>query len=590
MKQFFKFLFASILGFFISIFILFTIFILFVFTISSSFDSSDSLSISEKTILEIKLDYELPERSSVNPEIFSSSFFGSSFGFKKTVGLNDLLKSIEKAKVDNKISGIFLNLDNFFVGGLTKVDAIRSKLNEFKKSGKFIIAHGNSINEKAFYLGSIADSIYLTPTGSFEFDGFGIESIFFKNLLDKLEIKPQIFQYGKFKSATEPFKLTKFSDENRLQLTKYLSSVYTFYLSNIESNTGISKVELKSFADQLKIKTAEDAYKFNLVTKLKYRTQVDSLFKVLVEDETLNFISVGKYLHTGEIKSVSSRNRIAVIYAIGEILNNKGDENTIGTENIIKSLRKARTNNRVKAIVLRINSPGGSPLTSDMIWNEIKITKKVKPVVVSVSDLAASGGYYIACNSDYIVAEPTSLVGSIGVYGIIPNAERFFNNKVGITFDRVETSENSSLLTLSKPLSQKQRELIQTQINRIYYDFAERVARGRNMSFQQVDEIGQGRIWSALDALNIGLVDTLGGMDMALQKASELANIDKYKVVEYPSVKKPFEKIIELLSTKIKLKLFSSKYSREINQIQKLEELLNYTGIQARLPFEYIIN
>jgi protease IV len=586
MKQFFKFTFASILGFFISLLLLLFIFFVFSFAIISSLDSVETVSISNNTILEIKLDYEVPERTSFEP-IFSLSIIPS---IDKTIGLNDITRIIEHAKGDHKIKGIYLDLDNFYVGGLAKINTIRDALLDFKSSDKFIIAHGNSISEKGYYLASVADSIYLTPTGNFEFDGFGIEVAFYKDALRKLEIEPQIFQYGKFKSATEPFRFDKLSNDNKKQLEAYLNSVYTDYISNISQSTNINHSTLISIANELMTNSAEDAEKLGLVSSLLYEDEVDSLINNMIDSSLkVKKVSEKKYLYSIRNNSSSSANRVAIIYALGEIVNSGGDEFTIGTKNIIKSIRKAKENKRVKAIVMRVNSPGGSPLTSDMIWREIKLASKEKPFIVSMGEMAASGGYYISCPADIIVADPSTLAGSIGVYGIIPNTQKFFNNKLGIKFDRVETGENSSLLTITTPMSNEQKRYFQEQVDNIYYDFVSRVAEGRNMTFDEIDRIAEGRIWSGIDSKNIGLVDTLGGLDLAINIAAEQADIDNYKIIEYPAQKETFEKIMELLSSEIESKINNFTFERSLNQIQNLSNALKYTGIQTRLPFEYVI-
>lgn len=588
MKQFFKFMFASMLGFFISMFLITLVIFVFMFAVISSLETEETVDVKDNSILEIKLDYELPERSAKDP----SFNFGMIPSFENLVGLNDLLKSIKTAKNDKNIKGIFIDLDNFVSPGITKLSEIRNGLIDFKNSGKKIIAHGNSISEAGFYLASAADSIYLTPTGSMEFDGFGIELTFFKKTLDKLEIEPQIFQHGKFKSATEPFRVEQMSEENRVQLNKYLSSVFDKIISEISIDKKISVNDLKSISAELKINFAEDAKKYGLVDNLKYEDEVDSVLAKIVNDDDneFNLISFKKYFKAAASNEEYSNNRIAVIYADGEILESKGDDNSIGTENIIKALDEANNNDRVKAIVLRVNSPGGSALTSDMIWRKINLLKKEKPIIVSMSDLAASGGYYISCAANKIVAEPTSLTGSIGVFGIIPNAQKFFNEKLGITFDEVSTSENSGWATITKPLNNVQKKFIQNSVDRIYTDFVSRVASGRNMTFEQVDSIAQGRIWSGINAKEIGLVDTLGGINLALDIAAKSAEIEDYKIVEYPVQKETVEKIMEMFSSKIFSGINFSIFNEQLNQIEKLSSAMKYTGIQTRLPFEFKIN
>jgi protease-4 len=586
MKQFFKFMFASIIGFFISLFILFFIFILFSAVIISSVDKTGTVSIAENTVLELDLNYEVPERTSYEPV----STFSLVPKLKKTLGLNDLTKVIKNAKDDEKISGIYINLDNLIIGGINKVNAVRDLLIDFKSSEKFIIAHGNSISEKAYFLGSIADSIFLTPTGTIEFDGFAIELSFFKNTLEKLEIEPQIFQYGKFKSATEPFRLDKLSNENELQLKTYLNSIYGSFLNKISTSTNIDEDLLKDISDNLKIASAEDAKDFELIDDLLYEDQVDSVMNDLM-NSSLNIkkVSVKDYFYSMDANSISTNNRIAVIYALGEITNGSGDEFSIGTKNIINAIKKAKDNKRIKAIVMRVNSPGGSPLTSDMIWRELKLARDSKPVIISMGDVAASGGYYIAAPGTKIVSEPYVLTGSIGVYGILPNTQKFFNNKLGVTFDGVETGENSNFGSITSPLNDAQKRYFQKQVDDIYYDFVNRVSEGRNMTFEEVDNIAQGRIWSGIDAEKIGLVDTLGGLDLAIQIAADESDIKDYRILEYPAQKEAFDRILDLLTSDVKGKIDLFDLGEPLNKVYKISEALKYSGIQARLPFEYKI-
>lgn len=586
MKQFFKFMFASIIGFFISLFILFFIFILFSAVIISSVDKTGTVSIAENTVLELDLNYEVPERTSYEPV----STFSLVPKLKKTLGLNDLTKVIKNAKDDEKISGIYINLDNLIIGGINKVNAVRDLLIDFKSSEKFIIAHGNSISEKAYFLGSIADSIFLTPTGTIEFDGFAIELSFFKNTLEKLEIEPQIFQYGKFKSATEPFRLDKLSNENELQLETYLNSVYGSFLNKISTSTNIDEVLLKDISNNLKIASAEDAKNFELIDDLLYEDQVDSVMNDLMNSSVnIKKVSVKDYFYSMDANSISTNNRIAVIYALGEITNGSGDEFSIGTKNIINAIKKAKDNKRIKAIVMRVNSPGGSPLTSDMIWRELKLARDSKPVIISMGDVAASGGYYIAAPGTKIVSEPYALTGSIGVYGILPNTQKFFNNKLGVTFDGVETGENSNFGSITSPLNDAQKRYFQKQVDDIYYDFVNRVSEGRNMTFEEVDNIAQGRIWSGIDAEKIGLVDTLGGLDLAIQIAADESDIKDYRILEYPAQKEAFDRILDLLTSDVKGKIDLFDLGEPLNKVYKISEALKYSGIQARLPFEYKI-
>ncbi|PID62369.1 MAG: signal peptide peptidase SppA [Ignavibacteriae bacterium] len=587
MKQFFKFMFASIFGFFISIFLISVLFFFMIFGIASSLQTEETVEISKNSILSLNFNYEIPERTS---QLLYFEFTKVP-SIKKTLGLNDIKKIIEHAKTDEKIKGVFLNLDNYNAGNITVTNIIRNSLEDFKNSGKFIIAHGNSITEQAFYLGSIADSIFLTPTGGLEFDGFNLSGMFVKKMLNKLDIEPQIFKYGKFKGATEIFSQEKFSEANRKQSEEYLNSIYDNFLTAISKSINKDKDELKNIASDLKINSAEDAKNYQFVDELLYRDKVDTIIcDLLNTDDEIKYVTANEYLNSTQGSKFSTSNRIAIIYALGNIVEGNGNETTIGTKNIIQAIRKAKNNSRVKAIVMRVNSPGGSALTSDMIWREIKLVSEEKPFIVSMGPVAASGGYYISCSADKIVAEPTTLTGSIGVFGIIPNFEKFMSNKLGVTFDYIKTNKNAGIYEVTAPLNPTQKNYIQTQVNNTYKDFVARVAEGRNMSFAQVDEFAQGRIWSGIDAKEIGLVDTLGGIDLALNIAAKKANIKNYRIIEYPKQKEPFEKILEMFATKVKVSFSDFTNDRTYKKLKTIEEVLQYTGIQARLPIEYKIN
>ncbi|MGE5456971.1 MAG: signal peptide peptidase SppA, partial [Methanococcaceae archaeon] len=457
MKQFFKFMFASMLGTFLVILLFaFIAFIVFAAAIAG-LQSETSKSIAANSVLELKLDYQLQERAVSNP---FAGFALTGFRINRRLGLNEVIDNIRKAQFDSDIRGIYLNLNNFLAGGLASVEAIRNQLIEFKKSGKFIYAYGNDISQKAFYLASAADRIYLSPEGSLDFKGLSAELVFFKQTLEKLEIKPQIFQYGKFKSAVEPLKLDKMSPENRTQTEEMLNSIYTNMLGNISKSKNIEFSKLDDISKNMLIRSSADARKYNFVDSLIYFDEVINIIKQKInfmKSKPLKFVSMEDYNLVEASVSNSSENKIALIYADGEIGSGEGNETTIGTENISDAIRKARMDAGVKAIVMRVNSPGGDALTSDLIWREVTLARKEKPFIVSMGNVAASGGYYISCAADTIVAEPTTITGSIGVFGIINNMESFFKNKLGITFDRVKTGKYSDIGTMSRPLAQEEK-------------------------------------------------------------------------------------------------------------------------------------
>ena len=586
MKQFFKYFFASVLGTLSAFILLVVLSFFFLMALVALVDTDETVSISSNTILELELKSKIPERSYYNP-IGISNLLSTNIG--KKVGLNDVIKSINKAEGDENISGIFLKLDDINAGGWAIIEPIRNALIEFKQSGKFIVAHGNSISQKAYYLGTVADSIFITPTGWLEFKGLYAELTFFKKTLEKLDIEAQIIRAGKFKSAVEPFIAKKMSDENRLQMREFLNSINDHLLSKMSEARGINNEKLKQLEENLAIQFPQDAKEHDLVDNLKYETDVEELLKSWTgrnSDQKLKTVSLKKYLKVEGKDNPYSSNRIAVIYAVGEINASKGNESTIGKKNIIEAIRKARRNDYVKAIVMRVHSPGGNSLISDIIWNEVELAKKEKPFIVSFSRLAASGGYYISCAADKIVAEPTTLTGSIGVFSIIPNTQKFFDNKLGITFDKVMTGKYSDFVSGIRTLTKFEKQILQKQVNRVYEQFVNNVAAGRKLDFSTVDKIGEGRIWSGLQAKEIGLVDELGGLDKAIEIAADISELENYRVVEYPEIRDPFEVFIETLYDDVSLQLFGSELNDIVDHYSKAINLIKGNKIHTRLPFE----
>ncbi|MBN1301505.1 MAG: signal peptide peptidase SppA [Melioribacteraceae bacterium] len=590
MKDFLKVLLASLLGTFIAIFIVVIGFFLFVSIMISVFSAEETVSISPKTVLELEFNYQLPERTSYKP--------ADNFGFMlpalvKQLGLNDVVKNIEKAKTDNDIAGIYLKLNNLMLGSYADVKVVRDALEGFKDSGKFIIAGGDRISMKAYYLASVADSIYLIPTGELDLRGMLMELTFFKNTLDKLDIEAQVFKSGKYKSAVEMFSSEEMSRENREQLDEFLNSVFEDVLGEISRSRNIDFNDLKSLVENYESRNTNSLVPDKLIDGLEYHDEIIKVLKSLCsvnEDKDLKKVTLQKYSKVPGESDEYTSNRIAVIYALGEIHEGKGDEESIGYENISRELSRVRKNDKIRAVVLRINSPGGSPLTSEQVLREVKLTSEKKPVVASFGSVAASGGYYIAAESELIFAEPYSITGSIGAFGIVPNLKGFFNNKLGITFDSIEKGKFSGMFSLTAPLSSEEKEILMERINDIYITFKSRVAEGRKMSEQYIDEIAQGRVWSGLQAKEIGLVDKLGGLNDAIREAARLAGIDEYRVVEYPSLKDPFEKILNLLYAKIG----STNSIIEVDDInttlRKTNEFFLKYKFTTRIPYDIIIN
>jgi len=591
-------MFASMLGTFITLMLASIISMVIFFAMLTSIISSASESTKTKvsyvkpnSVLHVKLDYQIGDRSTNNP--FENIDFNT-FEVNENLGLNSILNSINHAKTNDKIKGIYLDL-SMIGGGMATLEEIRNALLDFKKSGKWIISYSELYTQGTYYLASVSDKIYLNPAGIVEHRGLSTELMFFKKALEKLDVEMQIIRHGKFKSAVEPFMLEKMSDSNREQMELILSTAWGSMTKDVSKNRNISVEEINMLADEMKIQDAKSAKKYGLVDDVLFKDELlAELRKKLGEEENdeINFIALGKYSKTAnkKKKSKKSKNQIAVVYAAGEIVSGDSKNEKMGSETISSAIREARLDDNVKAIVLRVNSPGGSALASDVMWREVVLAKQVKPVIVSMGNVAASGGYYISCAADKIVADEKTITGSIGVFGVIPNAQGLFNNKFGITFDRVKTNKHSDIMTIFRPLTGDEKDIIQMSVEKIYDDFITKVAEGRNMTKEQVDEIGQGRVWTGLDALKIGLVDEIGGLDRAIEIAKESAKLDSYKVVDYPKRKDPMEQFLEDFASNVETKVLTNSLGTDYKYYQKIKSLTEQSGIMARMPFEIEIH
>ena len=584
MKEFFKFVFASMLGFILSFFAVLLLLIVIVTAIVSTAGSDGEVSVASNSVLHVSLDYPIKERTDKNP-FAELSFLG--LESKKKLGLNEILQRLEDAKSDDHITGIYIDASSL-ESGMATMEEIRNALIDFKKSGKFIIAYSEVYSQGAYYLATAADKIYLNPEGMIDFRGLSSEIMFFKGALDKLDIEAQIIKVGTYKSAVEPFILDKMSEPNKQQVTSFLGSMYDHFLAEISKSRKIPKNTLFSIADSAKIRSPKDALTLKMVDGIMYKDEVlDELKKLTKIDKKkeIKSVSLEEYAPVEKEKEESSQNRIAVIYANGEIMSGEGDDETIGSERISRAIRKARTDDKVKAIVLRVNSPGGSALASDVIWRETVLAKKSKPVIVSMGDLAASGGYYIACAADSIFAQPNTITGSIGVFGIIPNMQKFFNNKLGITFDGVQTGKFADLGTVSRPLTDAERMIIQLEVNKIYDTFTKKVADGRKKSQSYIDSIGQGRVWSGTEALKRGLVDRLGNIDDAITSAAKKAKIKDFKIVNYPAQVDPIKSLFDNSADKVKAYFVQRELGDNFIYYEQMKSALNLSGVQARIPY-----
>lgn len=591
MKAFFRSFFASFLGMALLLLVLFFFLIGTMMALVATADS-DQVVVKPKSVLVSNFDFEILDRTSKNTFSGINPF---SLEISETIGLNDIIANIKKAAKDPNIEGIYMNLSTVQTS-FANMEEIRNELLKFKESGKFIISYSEGYSQGAYYLASVSDKIYLNPHGSVDFKGLISKSFFLKSLLEKLDVEMQIVRgpNNKFKSAVEPYILDKMSEANREQTQKLVSSVWDEMLKSISKLRNIDVATLNRIADNLEINFAEDALRLGFVDELIYRDEMMEKLRTklaLNESDELESVKISKYTNVTLTKdSKTTRDKIAVIYAVGSINSGKGSETEIGSESLSKTIRNAAKNENVKAIVLRINSPGGSALASEVIRRELELAAAKKPLIVSMGNVAASGGYWISTASEYIFADPTTITGSIGVFGMIPNAQKLFKNKLGITFDNVTSNKNSDFADLMQPLSDFQYKKLQDQVVKIYDDFVDLVATSRNLRPTFVDSIGQGRVWSGIDALEIGLVDQLGGLEQAIAYAAKKINIENYKVIEFPEQKTMIQLLLDDMSSDKGIRtILKSEFSVYYPLVEFMNQTTQYEGIQARMPFFMIL-
>ena len=526
--------------------------------------------------------------------------YAGKFNFKdfdyfevKHDGLSDVIRAIDEAKTDDNIKGISILNDESDLG-MAQLKALRDELEAFKKSGKFVYAYSNMYSQKEYYLNSVANTVYINPIGELDFKGLSSEVLFFKDFQEKSGLKMEVIRHGKYKSAVEPFLENEMSPANREQVLALLNSVWNSMVTDISKSRNVSVLQLNTIADGLLARTPEMAKAQKLVDVIAYEDEYHNAIRKAIKvdsDEDYNKIDIKDYADNvaKTVKENATNDKIAIIYAQGEIGNGEGDLNIIGEGSMRRSLQDARKNENIKAIVLRIDSPGGNALTSDLIWREIELTKKVKPVVVSMGNYAASGGYYLACNANKIFAEANTITGSIGVFGTLPNFSKLID-KVGIHVAQVNTHENAADYSVFKPLDEKFRIVTQESVERIYNTFINRVAAGRKMTFAQVDSIAQGRVWSGSEAVKVGLVDEIGGMDAALKEAAKLAKINTYKTQNFPQYEKSFDDLLSNLG----LPFFKTKENfikeevgvENYKIIEQIRKMNTKKGTQILMPFE----
>lgn len=513
-------------------------------------------------------------------------------------GVTDILNAIEAAKTDDKIKGISI-LNNQSQLGLAQSKAVRDKLEEFKKSGKFVYAYANYYTQGEYYLNSVADQVYLNPMGEVDFKGLSSEIIYMKDLQEKTGVKMEVIRHGKYKSAVEPFLAQEMSPENREQMTVLLNSVWNTIVADISKSRKLSVAQLDAIANSLGARTPELALANKLVDKVAYEDEYHDMIRAKLKvdkKEKYDIVSITDYAKTAAstVEDYTKKDIIAVIYAQGEIAGGEGDVNVIGEGSIKRSLQEARENDDVKAIVLRVNSPGGSALTSELIWREIEITKKTKPVVVSMGNYAASGGYYIAANADRIFAEPNTITGSIGVFGMLPNMNQLGKN-IGINAEQVKTHANASGYSVFEPIDENFKGFVLESIEKTYATFLKRVADGRKMTTEQVDAIAQGRVWTGVDAHKLGLVDEIGGLDAAIKYAAKLGKTSSYRTENFPEYEKSFEDLLAnftgMAMFKTKEQLLKEQLGEEgFQMLEQIKRVKSRKGIQAIMPYEIVIN
>ena len=583
MKQFFKFMFASCLG---SALMLIILMIIALAMIGSS--SKKTVVVRPQTVLYMNLNYDIPERTT--EQDFTATLMGFSDSNADMAGLNDIIANIDYAKNDPNISGIFLELSS--VGTSTaNIEELRHHIVSFRESGKFVITYSETMAQNAYYLATAGDEIYINPDGMLDIHGMASQVMFYKNMLDKLDIEIQIIRgpNNKFKSAVEPYFLDKMSDANREQMTKLLNSMWYQVVSDINASRGISIQRINELANNLALTfDAKVALEEHFIDGLFYRDQIIARIKDLAgidNSKKINILNNSQYASVRPAPKAKA-NKIAVIYANGQIIDGEGNDNTIGSITLSKAIREARQNKKVKAIVMRVNSPGGSALASEVIRREVELAKAEKPFIISMGSYAASGGYWISSEGDYIFADPTTLTGSIGVFGTFPNAKKFLNEKIGLTFDVVKTNENADFGSIVEPLTPYQLAMLQKYVGNTYNDFTALVARTRGLRQSYVDSIGQGRVWTGTDALELGLVDEMGGLDKAIEYAAQKASLTDYSLKDYPKQESLMDMLLKGdIQEPYANALMKKRLGNNYKYIETIENITKVDGVQALMPF-----
>jgi protease-4 len=583
MRNFLKIVLASLVALVLFTFIGFALLI----GVASVFSKEEQKSVATNSVLVIDIAENFPEQSKTDAV---TELLNKKNG--KTPSLSELIALIKHAEKDSAIRGIYIKCQQN-PNGYAASEELRTALLGFKKSNKFIIAYGETITQKGYWIANVADKIFAHPQGGLEWNGFAYETMFLKGLLDKLEIQPQVFYAGKFKSATEPFRYTEMSPANKLQTSVWLNGVYDNFINGVALQRNINADSLKSWSNEGKIQSAFDAQQKHLLDGLYYDDQVKKLIAKHVQEKNpqdISFVSINDYASSVAIRGTGS-GKIAVIYADGEIVMGKNQKESIASDDYRAMIQQIRNDKNIDAVVIRVNSPGGSALASDIIWREIDLLKKEKPVVVSMGNLAASGGYYIACNADSIYADANTITGSIGVFSVVPNLGNFMKNKLGITFDGVKTSTYADAPTTTRALNATEQRFMQAGVDSIYHAFKSRVAQGRKKSIEYIDTIAQGRVWIGSDAIKVGLVDRIGDLNQAVASAAKMAHLKGYALKSYPENRSFFEDLLDGYEDKVKAKAIQSEIGMEQWQaLQQLKSIKQMVGQpQTRLPI-FVVN
>jgi protease IV len=589
MKNFLSSLLATIVGLIVMTLVVFLIFM----GIIAASTSKDAVEVKENSLLVTKFNAQILDRTNEDP--FALLFSGN-FMYDETMGLNQILKDLDKAKSDENIEGIFMNL-GAVSAGIATLGEIREAMRDFKESGKFIYAYSNAYTQKSYYLASVADSVFMTPEGMFLFNGMSAEVMFYKNALEKIGVEMQVVRHGSYKGAVEPYLRDDLSKENREQIESYVGALWGKIIEDISASRGISEEKLNQIADELATIDSEKLLETGMVDGLIYYDEMLALMKEKLnveEKDDLEAVSLKKYKDVPvKKKKEYSKDKVAVIYAMGTVVDGNAGEGYISGERISKAIRKARRDKSVKAIVFRINSGGGSGSASDVIHREVMLAAKEKPVVASMGDVAASGGYYIAAPADTILAGPGTITGSIGVFGLFPNVQKLMNDKLGITTDVVKTNENSNILTAMDPLDQNERVIVQKMIDDFYTNFVSIVAEGRGKSYEEIDAIAGGRVWAGSNALELGLIDMYGGLEKSIEVAAEMAGLENYRVQSLPKLEDPMTAIMNQLTGGSMIRanrILQRELGEEYRHYKKIQEIRNMHGIQAIMPYEIEIH